>query len=73
MSTEQSKAPIKSSKIACTWSKRNVYKFGDNQIRFEDFYQPVGLKMDSNNRWVKKAETIPWEEIEKPNAGKIRV
>ncbi|NLX92959.1 MAG: IS5 family transposase [Clostridiales bacterium] len=42
-----------------------MYKFGDNQIRFEDFHQPVGLKMDRNNRWVKKAESIPWEEIEK--------
>lgn len=42
-----------------------MYKFGDNQIRFEDFHQPVGLKMDRNNRWVKKAESIPWEKIEK--------
>lgn len=42
-----------------------MYKFGDNQIRFEDFQQPVGLKMDPNNRWVKKAELIPWGDIEK--------
>ena len=41
-----------------------MYKFGDNQIKFSDFGQPVGMKMSAENRWVKKAETIPWEEIE---------
>lgn len=25
---------------------------------------PLGMKLDSNNRWVKKAALIPWEEIE---------
>ncbi len=42
-----------------------MYKFGDNQIAFSDFGQPVGMKMSAENRWVKKAETIPWGEIEK--------
>lgn len=42
-----------------------MYKFGTKQIQFEDFRQPMGLKMDLNNRWVKKAETMPWEKIEK--------
>lgn len=42
-----------------------MYKFGDNQIAFSDFGQPVGMKMNPNNRWVKKAELIPWEKIEK--------
>lgn len=42
-----------------------MYKFRDKQIRFEDFHQPVGLKMDPNNRWIKKAESIPWSAIEK--------
>jgi len=41
-----------------------MYKFGDNQISFSDFGQPVGMKMSPNNRWVKKAESIPWREIE---------
>lgn len=41
-----------------------MYKIKSKQIRFEDFYQPVGLKMDPNNRWIKKAEMIPWDEIE---------
>ncbi len=42
-----------------------MYKFGNNQIAFSDFGQPVGMKMSAENRWVKKAESIPWSEIEK--------
>ena len=42
-----------------------VYRFSDNQLKFSDFGQPVGMKMNANNRWVKKAELIPWDEIEK--------
>jgi IS5 family transposase len=45
-----------------------MYKFKDNQINFSDFGQPVGMKMNPNNRWVKKAELIPWGEIEKQYA-----
>ncbi len=41
-----------------------MYNFGGNQIAFSDFGQPVGMKMSAENRWVKKAETIPWREIE---------
>lgn len=42
-----------------------MYTFGDNQIAFSDFGQPVGMKMSPNNRWVKRAELIPWGKIEK--------
>jgi len=42
-----------------------MYKFVSRQIRFCDFQQPVGMKLNPNNRWVKKADTIPWDEIEK--------
>jgi len=42
-----------------------MYKFSDNQISFSDFGQPVGMPMNPNNRWVKKAEQIPWAEIER--------
>jgi len=43
----------------------DMYKFSDNQLKFSDFGQPVGMKMNPENRWVKKAELIPWDEIEK--------
>ena len=34
------------------------------QFGLTDFNQPVGLKMNPENRWVKKADLIPWDEIE---------
>ncbi len=39
-----------------------MYRFSDNQLTFSDFGQPVGMKMNAENRWVKKAELIPWDE-----------
>ncbi len=41
-----------------------MYKYPNKQISFSDFGQPVGMRMSAENRWVKKAESIPWEEIE---------
>jgi len=41
-----------------------MYKFPSKQISVTDFGMPLGMKLDSENRWVKKAQTIPWEEIE---------
>ena len=35
------------------------------QLGLADFNQPVGLKMNPENRWVKKADLIPWDDIEK--------
>lgn len=35
-----------------------------HQFGLSDFNQPFGLKMNPDNRWIKKSETIPWEEIE---------
>jgi hypothetical protein len=42
-----------------------MYKPRDRQINFDDFNQPLGLELDPENRWVKKAKLIPWDEIEK--------
>ena len=42
-----------------------MYKFKrEKQISFTDFNQPLGLQMNTDNRWVKKAAMIPWETIE---------
>ncbi len=35
-----------------------------HQLGLADFNQPIGLKMNPENRWVKKAEIIPWFAIE---------
>lgn len=46
-----------------------MYKIERNhQLSLEDFNQPMGMKMNPENRWVKKAETIPWEAIEEKYA-----
>ena len=43
-----------------------MYKFDKNhQFGLADFNQPMGLKMNPENRWVKKAEKIPWEPFMK--------
>jgi IS5 family transposase len=34
------------------------------QLSFENFYLPFGGKLSGENRWVKLAELIPWEEFE---------
>ena len=41
-----------------------MYKYRSKQISLTDFNTPVGMKLNSDNRWVKKAELIPWDEIE---------
>lgn len=42
-----------------------MYRYSNGQISLSDFKQPVGMILKENNRWVKKAQTIPWTEIEK--------
>ena len=45
-----------------------MYKFDNGQISLEDFGQPIGMNLKNTNRWVKRAQTIPWLEIEKKYA-----
>lgn len=42
-----------------------MYKFDNGQISIHEFGQPIGMKLREDNRWVKKAMTIPWTAIEK--------
>lgn len=42
-----------------------MYKYSNGQISLSDFKQPIGMNLKESNRWVKKAQTIPWLEIEK--------
>ena len=47
-----------------------MYKFDRNhQFHLSDFNQPIGLKMNPENRWVIKAASIPWFDIEQRYAG----
>jgi hypothetical protein len=38
------------------------------QLSFENFYLPFGGKLSSENRWVKLAKLIPWDEYEQAYA-----
>lgn len=43
----------------------SMYKKNQNkQFNLTDFNQPMGLKLDPENKWIKKAELIPWNRIE---------
>ena len=42
-----------------------MYRYSNGQISLSDFKQPIGMNLKEENRWVKKAQTIPWTEIEK--------
>ena len=42
-----------------------MYKKTDrSQHSFLDFNQPMGLHMNPDNRWIKMADRIPWDEFE---------
>ena len=44
---------------------KNMYKpINKLQHLFFDFNQPMGLHMNPNNRWIKMADRIPWDEFE---------
>ena len=42
-----------------------MYRERLSQPEFEDFYLPFGGRLRSDNRWVRLAKLIPWDEIEK--------
>lgn len=42
-----------------------MYKFESGQISIHEFGQPIGMTLHEDNRWVKKAQTIPWNAIER--------
>jgi len=45
-----------------------MYRRPTDQMVIEDFVLPFEGKLDANNRWVKLAKMIPWEQIEKDYA-----
>lgn len=46
-----------------------MYKKLDKVPKFEEFYLPFGGHLSGDNRWVRLADIIPWEEIEKKYVG----
>jgi len=41
-----------------------MYRHNQKQLEFENFHMPFGGKLRSDNRWVKLAKLIPWQEVE---------
>ena len=46
-----------------------MYRYGNGQISLSDFQQPMGMCLREDNRWVKKAQLLPWDKIEAKYAG----
>jgi IS5 family transposase len=40
-----------------------MYRSELNQPEFENFYLPFGGKLSGNNRWVKLAGFVAWNEV----------
>lgn len=45
-----------------------MYRLPSRQMSLDDFILPFGGTLNPENRWVKLAAIIPWEEIEKKYA-----
>ena len=41
-----------------------MYRYSNGQISLSDFQQPMGMCLREDNRWVKKAQSIPWDKLE---------
>ena len=39
-----------------------------DQLSFKDFFLPFGGQLSGDNRWIKLAELIPWDELEDDDA-----
>jgi hypothetical protein len=48
-----------------------MYRHNEKQLQFEKFKFQVGGKLRSDNRWVKLAKQIPWDEIEELYASSL--
>ena len=41
-----------------------MYRYSNGQISLSDFQQPMGKCLREDNRWVKKAQSVPWDKLE---------
>lgn len=48
-----------------------MYKEQESQVSVFEFQMPWGGHLNSENRWIKLAEIIPWQEIEEQYASKF--
>ena len=55
---------LQNSEIVMSKEVKIMHKPIRNLHSFLDFNQPMGLHMNPNNRWIKMADRIPWDEFE---------
>lgn len=48
-----------------------MYRHNEKQLEFEEFEFSMGGKLRSDNRWVKLAKQIPWQDIEELYASSL--
>ena len=41
-----------------------------DQLSFKDNFLPFGGQLSGDNRWIKLADLIPWDELERRLSGK---
>ena len=41
-----------------------MYRHNEKQLKFVDFHLPFGGQLSPDNRWVRLARMIPWDEFE---------
>ena len=39
-----------------------------SQLSLEAFFLPFGWKLSADTRWLKRADLIPWDELDYPTA-----
>ena len=44
-----------------------------DQLSFKDFFLPFGGQLSGDNRWIKLAELIPWDDLEDDRSEERRV
>ena len=48
----------------CTYKSASMTRYTpSSQLKIEEFKTPFELKLDSNNRWVKLSQLIPWDDL----------
>lgn len=48
-----------------------MYRHNEKQLKFVDFHLPFGGKLSANNRWVRLARMIPWDQFEASYSAKL--
>lgn len=48
----------------CTIRHKIMYRHNEKQLKFVEFHLPFDGKLSANNRWVRLAQLIPWDQFE---------